>query len=470
MSLKKQFISSTVIVAVTKYSGFLIGLIIMAILSRLLTPDDFGQIAIISVLAAFFNLLGEMGIGPAIIQKKELTQNDINIIFSLTILIGVLLAVTFFCLSPIVSSFYQQPTLDKICRLFSINVLCACLNIVPNALILKDKNFKFLMYRQFIIQPISGGLGIAAAFNNWGVYALLVHSISTGVLTFLVNYLHCSLKIVRIKMLSILKIANYSAYQFLFDFINYFARNLDSLLIGKYMSPSALGNYEKSYRLMLLPIGILTRVLSPAIQPYFSDFQYDKRRIFLSYIKIVHLLALIGLPLSVFLHFSANELILIVFGEQWTTAIPVLEILAWSSGIQVILSSTGSIFQAANDTKRLFIVGFINAASLIAAICIGIFIFQSLTIVAYSLLVAFVFSFGISFCILIKITLGQSLIQFALQLKQPLIIGLLVCTLEWAVKQWACAYNLYISLTIKAFIAGMLMFPAIYNYLKKNNK
>ncbi|MDR0505785.1 MAG: lipopolysaccharide biosynthesis protein, partial [Dysgonamonadaceae bacterium] len=466
------FISSTIIVAITKYSSVIIGLIIIAVLSRLLTPDDFGIITIISVLAVFFNLIGELGIGVAIIQKKELTKGDINVIFSFTVVVGLMLAFLFFILAPLIASFYDKPVLVNICRLFSINIFCACCNIVPNGLILKDKNFKFLMFRQFIIQPISGALAIIAALAGWGVYALLMQLIAGSVLMFLTNYFRQPLKLVCIAAQPLKKIASYSLYQFLFGFVNYFARNLDKLLIGKYISPAALGYYEKSYRLMTLPIDTLTSVISPVIQPYFSDFQEDKERIYRYYLKIIHLLALIGFPLSVFLHFAAKELILIVFGEQWTAAIPIFEILAWSSGIQIILSSTGAIFQAANDTKRLFIAGVINALVLVGAICTGVFIYKSLNALAIVFVCALFFCFFQSYTTLIKITLKQSFIPFLKQLLLPLLFGLTVFILELAVVKWIEIDNLYMSLAVKMLVVTVIAPPVMLRYYryKNNNK
>ncbi|MDR0602853.1 MAG: lipopolysaccharide biosynthesis protein [Bacteroidales bacterium] len=467
MSLKEQFISSTIYVAITKYSSILIGLIIVAILSRLLTPDDFGTVAIVSVLVVFFNLLGSLGIAPAVIQKKDLSKQDISIIFSFTILVGLILALIFFSLSSLISSFYSQSVLKNICKLFSISILFACINLVPDALLLKEKQFKFLMFRQLLIQLICGMLGIWTALIGWGIYALLVHSISSIVFTFLVNYIRYPIKIAKINILSLKKIASYSMYQFLFGFINYFSRNMDKLLIGKFLSSAALGYYEKSYRLMLLPVDNLTHIFTPAIQPFFSEFQDDKKRIYNSYLKIVQLLALIGFPLSVLLHFSAEELILIIFGGQWINSIPVFRILAWSTGIQIILSSSGSIFQAANDTKKLFLSGFLSALLIIAAICIGVFFYKNLETVAYTLLCAFSIIFFQSYYILITKTLKQPLTPFFKQLFTPLLLAIEVFVVEFLFSKYIEIDNIYLSLIAKVGIFGIIFLPIILRQKSK---
>jgi PST family polysaccharide transporter len=459
MSIKKQFISGTIYVAVTKYSGIAIGLLITAILSRLLTPDDYGTVAIVGVLVVFFNLLGELGIGPSIIQKKDLTQRDINSVFSFTVLVGSVLATIFLSISPLISRFYGQPILRNLAVFFSANILFACVNIVPNAMLLKEKQFKFLMYRQLSVQLICGALGIAAALMNWGVYALLVHSVSSGVLTFGANYFHRPIHPAKVRMSSLRKIASYSLYQFLFGFINYFSRNLDKLLIGKFLSPAALGYYEKSYRLMLLPVGNLTHVLTPAIQPFFSEFQDDKQRIYNSYLKIVSLLALTGFPLSVFLHFAAPQLILLVFGDQWDASIPIFQILAWSVGIQMVLSSAGSIFQAANDTRRLFRAGFLSAILMTGGICAGIFCFNSLEAVAYALLCAFTINFFQCFYILIAQTLKQDLMPFFSRLFVPLLMAGITLIAEWLFSIYVKTDNPYILLGGKLIIFVIVFIP-----------
>jgi O-antigen/teichoic acid export membrane protein len=159
------------------------------------------------------------------------------------------------------------------------------------------------------------------------------------------------------------QIFSYSAYQFLFNIINYFSRNLDKLLIGKYMGMSPLGYYEKSYRLMMLPLQNITQVITPVMHPIFSDYQNDLERLASGYERIVRFLAFIGLPLSVLLYFTASEVTLIIFGDQWIPSIPIFQILTLSVGIQIILSSSGSIFQAAGDTKSLFVCGLFSSAS-----------------------------------------------------------------------------------------------------------
>lgn len=210
----------------------------------------------------------------------------------------------------------------------------------------RNKEFKFIAIRSFVIQVAGGAAAVIAAIYGAGLYALIINPILSSILLFAISYQRYPQRLrLTLGMKVLRKIFSYSAYQFLFNIINYFSRNLDKLLIGKYMNMSALGYYEKSYRLMMLPLQNITQVITPVMHPVFSDFQNDKERLASSYERIVQFLAFIGLPLSMLLFFTAKEVTLIIFGDQWLPSVPVFQILSLSVGIQIILSSSGSIFR-----------------------------------------------------------------------------------------------------------------------------
>ena len=166
MSIKQEMIRGIFWTAVQKYSGLIVQIIVTAILARLLTPEDFGVVAIATVLIAFFTLFTDMGIGSAIIQKQDLTQEDLNSIFSFTIWGGILLAVLFFWAAYLIGAFYKEDSLVLICQLLSVNLLFAAWNIVPNALLNKNKRFKFIAERTLSLQVICGIISVFAAYHN----------------------------------------------------------------------------------------------------------------------------------------------------------------------------------------------------------------------------------------------------------------------------------------------------------------
>ena len=345
-NIKHQLFSGVFYTALAKYSGIIISLVVAGILARLLSPDDFGVVAIATVIIAFFNLFTDMGISPAIVQHKSLTKEELSDIFSFTVWTGIGISILFFAASWLIADYYESGILRTLCQLLSVNLFFASANIVPGALFYRNKEFKFIAVRSFIIQIAGGAGAITAALCGAGLYALIINPILSSILIFVISYQRYPQRLRFTLGLKVLrKIFSYSAYQFLFNVINYFSRNLDKLLIGKYMSLSALGYYEKSYRLMMLPLQNITQVITPVMHPIFSDFQNDKEKLATSYERIVRFLSFIGLPLSVLLFFTAEEVTLIIFGDQWLPSVPVFRILSLSVGIQIILSSSGSIFQ-----------------------------------------------------------------------------------------------------------------------------
>lgn len=430
-SAKKELMSGVFYTAIAKYSGIIVSLVIAGILARLIEPEDFGVVAIATVIISFFSIFSDLGIAPAIIQNKELSKNDLSNIFTFTLWLGISISILFFLCSWPISHFYLNGTLLNICQLLSLNLFFASANIVPNALLFKEKEFRFIAYRSLIIQIAGGSIAITAALMGAGLYALIINPILSSILLFLISFRKNPQRLSRTwGIQSMKKIFSFSAYQFMFNVINYFSRNLDKLLIGKYMDMVALGYYEKSYRLMMLPLQNITHVISPVMHPIFSDFQNDLSKLSVSYNKVVRFLAFIGFPLSVLLWFCSGEIILIIFGEQWRPSIPVFQILSISVGIQVILSTSGSIFQAANDTRSLFICGVFSTLLNIIGILIGIFFFKTLEAVAWCICFTFTINFVQCYIWMYKVTFKQSLRAFWKQFVSPILLtGILIACL-----------------------------------------
>lgn len=234
-----------------------------------------------------------MGISPAIIQNKTLTEHELSDIFSFTLWMGIALSILFFAASWPIATYYNSPILRTPMPVaLSQSSFLPPPTSVPNALFYKNKEFKFIALRSFGIQVASGAAAIIAAQSGAGLYALIISPILSSMLIFGISIKRYPQHFPLIPRLgAIRKIFSYSAYQFLFNVINYFSRNLDKLLIGKYMGMSQLGYYEKSYRLMMLPLQNITQVITPVMHPIFSDFQNDLQRLGAAYERILRLLA-----------------------------------------------------------------------------------------------------------------------------------------------------------------------------------
>lgn len=453
-NIKKELSSGIFYTAIAKYSGIVISLLVTGILSRLLSPKDFGVVAIATVIIGFFSIFTDMGISPAIIQHKDLSKRDLSEIFSLTILMGVILSGLFFSASWVIAKWYNSPILSILCQLLSINLFFASITIVPGALFYRNKQFKYIAWRSFIIQISTGSIAVGAALSGAGLYALIISPILSAILMFGISFHKYPQKIYFTTQLDALhKIFSYSAYQFLFNIINYFSRNLDKLLIGKYMGMKPLGYYDKSYRLMMLPLQNITHVITPVMHPILSDFQNDLDKLSSSYEKIVRLLAFIGFPLSVFLFFTAKELTLIIFGDQWMPSVPVFQILSISVGIQIILSSSGSIFQASGDTRSMFISGLFSSTLNVISMLAGIFFFGTLEALAVCICISFTINFIQCYWLMYHVTFHRrNLFFFIKQIRSPLIIAVIIGIILLIINQVLMDMNIFLTISVKSIL------------------
>ncbi len=452
-SIKKQLFSGVFYTALSKYSGIVVSLIVTAILARLLSPDDFGVVAIASVVISFFNIFTDIGLSAAIIQHKNLSKQDLSDLFTFTFWCGIILAGGFFILSIPIANYYEHSILSNICKILSVNLFFSSVSIVPNALFYKNKEFRYIAIRSLSIQFAGGIFSVVFALLGGGIYALLINPVLSCILLFIISIKRYPQRLSLFFNISpIRKIFSYSVYQFLFGTIVYFSRNLDKLLIGKYLNMTALGYYEKSYRLMMLPLQNITQVITPVMHPILSDLQDDKRQLTSAHEKIVKILAAIGFPLSVFLFFSAREIILFLFGEQWIPSISVFQILSLSVGMQIVLSSSGSIFQAAGDTKSLFVCGLFSALINTIGILLGVFYFKTLDAIAISINITVLLGFIQSYIYMYVVTLKQSIYPFIKLFVLPLIISLVFVIVFFIINHYTAHINIVISLSIKSLI------------------
>ena len=465
-NIRKKISSGIFYTALSKYSDVVISIFIGAILARLLTPEEFGIVAIVSVFISFFNLLSSFGISAAVVQNKSLTDNDISSIFSLSIVFGLFLSTIFFLGAPFIASFYNKPILINLARLMALAILIDSLTVVPNAIVLKKLRFKELGIITIIVRIISGVTAVILAYSGFSYYALIIYGILSGLLSFIAYYYLAPIKPSLIRYSSFKKIAKFSTFQFLFRFINYFANNSDNLLIGKYFSASALGFYDKAYRLMLMPVQNLTFVVTPVLHPVLSEYQNDKQVIYNAYFKIVKLLAIIGFSLSIFLYFNAYEIVNILYGPQWNQSIPVFKLLALGVGIQIVLSSTGSIFQATNRTDLLFYSGFLSTILVLAGILYGVFIGKTLVSVGYGIVIAFSINVFQAFYLLIKYSLNHSFVNFLKVFIFPIILSISVGIALW-LSTAITINNIVISFLTKSVIT-IIVFGLVLVSSKEN--
>lgn len=388
--IRQRFFSGLFYTALAKYSGMIFSIVITSILARIISPSDFGIVAIATVFISFLSTLTSVGISPAIVQNKDIGSNDIESIFSLTIYLAFFFSLLFLSLTPIISLYYgKNVLLRNVLAILSVNIFFSIATITPNALFFKNYRFKFIAIRTIIIQLVVGIVSVFMALSAYGVYALVINPILTSFLIFILSYLYYPIKFhFYVKWVSINKILSFSIYQMLFNLVYLFYRNIDKLLVGRYLGMESLGYYEKSYRLMMLPLENINGIISPVLHPVLSEYQNDMSYIWDSYKKILRLLAEVGCLLTVLIYFLASPIILILYGKDWEPAIPVFQILSLSICVQVMQGPIGAILQTINKVKGLFYSSVWALLIIVIFILIGL-TYKSVEVIAIGLVISF---------------------------------------------------------------------------------
>jgi PST family polysaccharide transporter len=408
ISIKK----ATVIYGVAKYSTVFVQLIISAVLSRILTPNDYGIVAVVTIFTTLFNILANLGLGTAVTQYKELSKQDVQDVFTFSEYVSVVLAFVFTLMSYPISVFYNDNVYIPITLMLSISVLFNALNMVPNALLLKEKEFFKVGVRMIISTLGSGVIAILLALLGAKYYALVMQSILNAFITFIWNYKGTDLRFkIHFSFEPIKQVKDYSINQFLYNIVIYFEQNLDNLLIGKLMGNEMLAYYNKGYTLMRYPVNNIAHAITPVLHPILSEHQKDKKFIYDEFVKIAKILSLIGVFITAFCFWADTEIVICYFGSQWYEAVSTFKWLSICLCAQLLNALAGSIFQSIGCTKQMLQSGLFHVPISFIAIIIGAYS-KNITILAILVSVSMIIKFFVLYFFLIKKSFGFSLKKF----------------------------------------------------------
>ena len=370
---------------VGRYAVYGTNLLSLMLLARVFTPATFGTIAALSVLLIFFQLMVEVGIGPAVINLNTLSHRDRDGLFGLLIFIGLLLAILFLLIGPVVEEFYSSPRLLEIVPLISISLVFYSAMVVPNALLLRDQKFLNISAAGVMAEVASTGATLILKNFLDPLHALACKGpISAAANFFLLYQFSSSTEFGRprigAKFSAIKPLLKFSVYQFAFNFVNYFSRNSDSILVGKYFGVASLGVYEKAYQLMRYPLLVLTFAMTPAIQPTVRKFASDLSKVEEIHRNFSFKLSLAGGFAGCAMYFLAEPAVLVIFGSQWMGIAPIVKIFAIAIPVQVVMAASGSFFQATQRADLLLSSGVMSSLVMISSIFYGIYRGEILTL------------------------------------------------------------------------------------------
>lgn len=339
-------------------------------LANLLLPADFGMVAMAMVFINFASVFADMGVSSALIQRKQVTEAHWSSAFWLNIIFGILLT-AFFCLcSPLIAHFYHREELAPIIYILSFNFLLSSFTIVQQTMLTKNMDFYALMVRDIVAVFLSGVVAIYLAFKGWGVWSLVVQMLVSTLLQNVFLWGSSSWRPKFIFSIAALKdFFFFSTHLTGFQVVNYFARNLDQMLIGKFLGSEVLGYYSLAYKLMMLPLQNISWVLSKVMFPVLSKVHDDVERLQRAYIKMLRSISILTFPLMTLLFVLAPELIRAIYGEKWLAVSDLIRILSFCGMFQSLGTISGLIYQSVGKTNIQLRMGLINTFIIFVVLC-----------------------------------------------------------------------------------------------------
>ena len=353
---------------------FFLGMGSTVVLARLLTPQDFGLIAMVTAVTGFVMMFKDMGLSMATVQKAEINNGQISTLFWINVLLSLCVMLVTAALAPVIAWFYGEPRLTWITLALASAFIFGGLTVQHQALLRRNMRFGTLALIGIIGQLAGIVAAIIAAFYGAGYWSLVIMQLAATIAGAIAVWLACGWRPgLPVRRSGVRAMLAFGGNLTGFNFINYFARNLDNVLIGKFWGSGSLGLYSKAYSLLMLPLQQINSPLSAVAVPVLSRLQKEPTKFRSYYRKGLTLATMFAMPIVVFLFVVADKAILIVLGEQWTGAVPIFRAL----GIAALVGTTGGpgsgwVYMTLGNVRRQFFVSIVSTGLLVIGFVIGL--------------------------------------------------------------------------------------------------
>ena len=298
------------------------------VLARLLSPEEYGLIGILTIFIALFNAIVDSGFTNAIIRKQNVTDTDYSTVFYINLVLSLFLATVFFLCARPIAIFFERPELIALTKVMSSVVVINAFAIVQRARTTKAIDFKTQTKITFISSIASGGVGIVMAYMDYGVWALVGHQISNQLLsTILFWFYNRWLPKLIFSWTSFKEMWTFGSKLLASTLIDTAWKEVYQVVIGKYYSPASLGLYTRAKQFADLCSSNLTSVVHRVSFPVLSSIQDDRLRLKRAYQRIIKTTMLPTFVLMLGIAACARPMIYVLIGDQWLGCVPMLQII-----------------------------------------------------------------------------------------------------------------------------------------------
>lgn len=342
-------------------------------LARLLTPADFGLVALVTVFTGFAGMFADFGMGSAVVYRQDATPAELDFAFWLNIAVGLLLTSLCFLAAPLVGAFYGDPRVVPLMRVVGVTFAIGSFGTVPNSLLQKAFHFRALATVDVVCSTCAGVLAVFLAFRGLGVWSLVAQALAAAAIAPVLKWTLVRWKPgFRFRWRDGSRLWRFGTNLMGFSVVNYWCRTGDNLLIGKFCGAVELGLYTRAYALMLLPVSQVHGVLSSVMFPTLAGMQQSKEALRRTYLLACQSIALVAFPIMFGLMVEADDFIHVLWGPRWAEVVPIIRILAIAGLGNAIGTTVGWIYTATGRTDLMFKWSLFTAPVLLASFAVGL--------------------------------------------------------------------------------------------------
>ncbi len=331
-SLKKKTVKGVAWTSLNQVLNMGLGFVIGVILARLLSPSDYGLLAMIAVFNAIAFAFLDSGFGNALIRKPDLTEDDNTTAFFFNLVAGVVLFGIIWVIAPWVSAFFDKPILTPLLRAEGSLLIVSSFKIVQNTQLTRALNFKAKMIIRVVSNILGGASGIISAYCGLGVWALVVMHVADAIISLILLWIISPWRPRgRWNKQSFNYLWGYGSKLLASGLLNTIYNNIYPIIIGKFYSAADLGQYSRAQGYASMPSTSLTGVIQQVTFPVLSQIQDDDQRLGNNYRRMLRFTVFIVFPIMIGMAALAHPLVISLVTDKWAQCVPYLQIICFSS-------------------------------------------------------------------------------------------------------------------------------------------
>jgi PST family polysaccharide transporter len=358
--------------AVNSWTNNVLTLAVVTLLARLVSPTEFGVVALAGIYIAFGQVFISDTVSEALVQRHVLDRDHLDAAFWMMAALGALAALVGVAIAPILGTVFSEQAVVPILQIISLRLVFDSLLGVPNALLLRSLDFRSFATRSLVANLAGGAVGIGLALTGGGAWALVCQQLVNAGVTLVVVGVNAGwLPRLRFSAAHARDLIGYSWFSVLSRLGYFLVNNVDRMIIGFLLSSTSLGIYSLAKRVTEMMSTSITGVVVAVAHPFFARDQHDVARLRAALTAMMDRTTLVAFPAFFGLAGIARDVVPLVFGDKWMGAVPVLQVLSILMALYAVSTLHGALVRAmgradwwsgfVNLTSVLYVVGFVVA-------------------------------------------------------------------------------------------------------------